>query len=287
MLNEQELQLRSGDGTELFVRRVRPEGDVRARLWCVHGFAEHGGRYLTTLRWFAERGIECAILDLRGHGRSGGRRTYVRRFNEYLDDLQVFARHMGDLAQEEGGDHPAFMLGHSMGGLVLARTLQDRLAALPKLTGAVLMSPFLAVAAELPTWKVVAGKVMSRIYPWLALPADLDPSHLSKDARVGEAYMADPLVVKTASARWYTETIAAHGLAAAQAAAITLPTLVMHGDDDHLAEPEATKRLFASLGSADKELVMWPGARHELFNEVEQLDVRERVLTWLEAHFPA
>jgi alpha-beta hydrolase superfamily lysophospholipase len=276
----EELQIRSRDQTGLFVRRIRPTGALRARLLWVHGFAEHGGRYTETLRWFAERGFESWMLDLRGHGRSDGRRTFINRFSEYLDDMEAFYRHVG---QQHQDDVPVFGIGHSMGGLVVGRTLQDRLDRLPTLKGAVILSPFLGVKVALPAWKTTAGRIMSRILPWFALPSDISNDVLSKDPEVGRAYDADPLVSHAATARWYTETMAAHPIATAEAGRIKLPVLVMHGLDDGLADVEGTKTFFGGLGSDDKELKLWDNLRHELLNEVEKEQVREHILGWLEA----
>jgi len=276
-LLEEKLHLRARDGTGLFARRVAPREGARARLLWVHGFAEHGGRYLPTLTWFAERGFDSWILDLRGHGRSEGRRTFVTRFADYLDDLQAFHQEVG-----RSDELPRFALGHSMGGLVLARTLQERGPALPSLREAVILSPFLGVKAKLPRWKTVAGRVLSRVAPWAAIPTDLNLHDLSKDPAVWEAYATDPLVAKHATARWYTETVGNHPLAIAEARRIDLPVLVMHGEDDGLADPERARDFHIRLASADKELRMWPGLRHELLNEVEQLAVREHLLGWLE-----
>jgi alpha-beta hydrolase superfamily lysophospholipase len=277
-LGETKLQLTSKDGTSLFVRRLQPQGLVRARLLWVHGFAEHSGRYLETLGWFAARGFDCWMLDLRGHGRSEGRRTHVERFSDYLDDVEAFHQHVD---RAVGNDRPRFALGHSMGGLVLTRTLQQRF--LPPLAGAVILSPFLGVKVELPGWKVFAARSLSRFVPTVSLPSDLDLSLLSKDPAVWEAYDQDPLVVKSATARWYTETVRrAQPAALAAAPQLSLPALVQHGREDGIADPAATEHLFASLGSADKELKLWDGLRHELLNEVEKEQVRGHILGWLE-----
>jgi alpha-beta hydrolase superfamily lysophospholipase len=280
ILVEEAVKLRSADQTALHVTRVRPpEGKRRARLAWVHGVAEYGDRYLETLRWLAGHGFDCAILDLRGHGRSEGRRVFLKRFSEYLDDMQAYFAWQ---AEEEPG-LPLFALGHSMGGLVLIRTLQERLAALPPLSGAVPFSPYLELAAEIPAWKTGLAHLLSGLLPWFAMPTDLDPSLLSKDPLVGEAYMADPMVTKTATARWFTETLGETVEALSAASALSLPMLLMHGDDDGLAGLGGTQRFFAQLGSEDKELKLWPGARHELLNEVERADVREHLRGWLEA----
>ena len=81
------------------------------------------------------------------------------------------------------------------------------------------------------------------------------------------------------TARWYTETVDTQPVALAEASRIAdLGVLVMHGEDDGLADPEPTKQFFANLAAQDKELKLWPGARHELLNEVEKEQVREHIL---------
>lgn len=274
---EEILQLRSRDGTALTVRRVRPRGEVRARLAWIHGVAEHGGRYLETLRHFAERGFDSAVIDLRGHGTSGGRRVFVNRWGEYLDDSEVLFEHLS-----AEGETPMFAIGHSMGGLVLTRTLQERLGRLPALAGAVILSPFFGLKMQLPIWKEVAGRAMSRVAPWFAMPTDLDVEHLSKDPAVGEAYLSDPLISHKATSRWFTEAVAQHELVQEQADLMDLPVLVMHGEDDQITCVEATKSFFGRVAAADKELKLWGGCRHELLNEEEKADVRAHLQAWLE-----
>lgn len=282
-LIEEEVQLRAPDGTGLWVRSVRGQGVApRGRLGFVHGFAEHGGRYRETLRWFAERGFAAAALDLRGHGRSDGTRTYVTRFGEYLDDVQTYVKWLG--AQTPGA--PLFLVGHSMGGLVVARTLQVRPELQTGLAGAVLCSPLFAVKMPLPAWKTLAGRLLSRLVPRFALPADVDVTHLSKLEAEQQAYAADPLVTKTATARWFTECTAAQAAAADAAGRLALPLLVLHGEDDRLVCPQTTARTFDRLGAPDRTLALFPGARHELWNEAERDEVRGRVLAWLEARTP-
>lgn len=276
-----EVQLRSVDQTALWTRRVRPAGAVRARLAFVHGFGEHGGRYVRTLRWFAARGFDAHVLDLRGHGRSGGRRTFVRRWAEFMDDVEAFLAHVEGQRQGDART-PLFVVGHSMGGLVVARTLEERRDRLPPLAGAALMSPFLKVKMPLPAWKTAAGRLLSRVLPWFRIAADVDVAQLSRDPEVGRAYLADPLVEKGATARWYTEAMQAQRDAFAQASRLDLPLLLMHGEDDGVVDVEGTKRLHAEAASRDKELRLWPGGRHELFNESNKDDVCAHLLGWLE-----
>src|SRR3954468_14516314 len=82
----------TSDGLQLFRRGVTPAdpGHSTARLALLHGYGDHSGRYLHFMRWLAGRGVACHSFDFRGHGRSPGLPVYVRRWDEYLDDLAAF-----------------------------------------------------------------------------------------------------------------------------------------------------------------------------------------------------
>ncbi len=77
----------AGDGVPLFERHWLPDGEPRGEIVIVHGFVEHGGRYRSAAEALAGRGFAVSATDLRGHGRSGGPRCYVRSFADYLIDL--------------------------------------------------------------------------------------------------------------------------------------------------------------------------------------------------------
>ena len=280
--SEQEFRFPSKDDTEIFARRISPEGDPRGHLLWVHGFAEHSGRYLETFRWFARHGLESWMLDLRGHGRSGGEVVSIDRFSDYTDDLGAFYSHVLGRDDLRG---PIFCLGHSMGGLVLSRLLQDRSdggGASADLEGAVFLSPFMGLEMPLPAWKEKASQVLSRILPNLLLSSEFSTDVLSKDPEVGRAYDADPLITRGARSRWFTETVAAQSVAMSKAGQIDLPVLVMHGLDDDLAAVAATQKFYQAIGSEDREIKLWDDLRHELLNEIEKEQVRTHLLGWVE-----
>lgn len=275
----EELQFRSLDDTSLWARRVRVDAP-RARVAFIHGFAEHGGRYGHTLAAFAAAGVDAWVLDLRGHGQSGGPRTFVRAWSDYADDVEAYLRHIE--AASQGPRTPLFLVGHSMGGLVVASALLTRRGRLPALAGAALLSPLLGVKMKLPGWKVAAANGLSRLIPSFRLPSDIDPDVLSRDPAVGRAYLADPMCVHSATARWFTECNAAQLRAHDGAARLGSdpPLLVMHGDDDRLVDVEATRRFAARVPGVS--LRVWPGGRHELLNETNQAEVRGAILSWMD-----
>src|SRR5262249_38740002 len=135
------------DGLSLrarYWRRPNPRGVVVI----AHGFGEHGGCY----RHVAEAlgpALEVDVLsaDLRGHGRSPGRRGVVRRYEELVSDL----RSAFEWAGRTRPGLPRFVLGHSNGGqLALRLALENE----PDLAGLVLSNPSLKVATRIPRTKL-------------------------------------------------------------------------------------------------------------------------------------
>ena len=116
-----ESQFEGSDRRFLFRRAWLPP-DPHRLLVLVHGYAEHSGRYDHVGTWFGERGYAVHAYDQRGHGRSDGRRCHVERFSEYLDDAEIFLAAAGS----EHVGLPTYLLGHSMGGLVVATLLVER-----------------------------------------------------------------------------------------------------------------------------------------------------------------
>lgn len=265
----------AADGRRLYEQRWLPEGEAKAHVAIVHGYAEHSGRYAYTGEALARRGYAVHALDLRGHGRSDGDRAYVRSFNEYLLDVRAFLARVSGRA----GDRPVFLLGHSMGGAIAALTLTVEH---PALRGALLSGA--AISSE-GTPRIVRAIIalLGRIAPRLPL-IKLKASDVSRDPDVVERYENDPLV--------YRGRVRA-GLAAAMSRAvrrieraapsITLPLLIMHGTADALAKPDGSIALHGRAGSADKTLKLYEGLAHEILNEPEKDQVIADIVAWLDA----
>src|ERR1700691_2463252 len=100
-------------GKESLNRFVIAPSQPWAQLVLLHGYGDHAGRYLQFLQWLGARGVGCQAIDFRGQRRSSGRRGFVRKWDEYLDDLKVIL----DLQDQA---LPLFVLGHSHGALVAA-----------------------------------------------------------------------------------------------------------------------------------------------------------------------
>lgn len=266
----------AGTAGPLHRRSVYAPAGAIARLAVLHGYGDHGGRYVSFMRWMAARGVTCHALDFRGHGRSAGRRGYVRRWDEYLDDLRAFLARP-ELV-EEGGDAPLFALGHSHGGLVLAvAATRD----LPGVAGCVLVSPYLRGATVVPLPKRLVGRVANVLLPWLRLPTGLSPDSMSSDPTMVQDSRADPLLLRTATPRWFFGAARAQADLRPRAAQFKLSLLCLAGSADVIADPRTTAAFCAAAGSADKAFHLLPSRRHELLRETDRRETFGHIYAWI------
>jgi alpha-beta hydrolase superfamily lysophospholipase len=264
------------DGLTLFERAWLPEGDARAVVVVVHGYAEHSGRYQHVGEALAARGYAVETLDLRGHGRSEGDRAIVHSFARFLADLRRFIARV----RERHPGLPVFVLGHSMGGtIVTLYAIHDQ----PAVQGVVLSGP--GLVARGGAWRVTAPifSVVGRLAPNLPL-TELKAETVSRDPAVVEAYDNDPLVyrgkMKAGMLRAFVEAL---DRIKAGMDTVSAPFLIVHGTADELTEPDGSRQLYERARSTDKTLKLYNGLAHEVLNEPEKEQVIGEVLTWLDA----
>lgn len=268
-----ELTLTAHDGTTLSVER-RDLASPRARVIIVHGYGEHRGRYGELAERLLGERFECHLFDLRGHGRSGGVAAHVERFSDYVSDLALVV----DSVRAAGGAAPLFLVAHSLGGLIALTYACTR-----RVDGLAASSPFLRAAFEIPAARKLLAMIGSRLTPAMSFDSPLAPEWLSRDQRIVDAYTTDPLVHRRTTPRWFVEVQHAQRALAAAAPEIRLPLFMMLGEDDRVADHRLTLEMFERFGSSDKTLRVYPGLRHEVFNELERDTVIADLVAWLRA----
>src|SRR3990170_2759580 len=109
---------RGAGGIELVTHRWAPDGTIapRAAVAIVHGLGEHSGRYGAVVSALTGRGFAVHDFDLRGHGRSPGRRGHIEAWSDYRADL---AAYLDPVQAQEAPGTPVFFYGHSLGGAIL------------------------------------------------------------------------------------------------------------------------------------------------------------------------
>nr|WP_313776306.1 alpha/beta hydrolase [Mycobacterium sp.] len=240
-----------------------------------HGYAEHARRYDHVAQRFGAAGLITYALDLRGHGRSGGKRVYLKDISEYTEDFH----HLVGLATAAHPELKRVVLGHSMGGgIVFAYGVEhpDDYAAM------VLSGPAVYAQDAVSPVMITVAKVVGSLLPGLPvqnLPADA----VSRDPAVVAAYEADPLVHHGKLPAGIAKALIGIGETMPQrAAALTAPLLVVHGGQDKLIPVAGSERLVECVGSTDVALKVYPELYHEVFNEPERAAVLDDVTSWIE-----
>ncbi|MER7013999.1 lysophospholipase [Saccharopolyspora sp. NPDC000359] len=228
-----------------------------------HGYGEHSGRY----QWVAEQLVAArahvVAPDHVGHGRSDGERVLFSDAEEIVADLET-------LRQEITAEHPglpAVLIGHSMGGMLAARYAQEHQE---HLAAVVLSAPVLG------TWHVLDLLEHDEIPD-----TPIDPSTLSRDPEVGAAYVADPLVWHGPFKRRTLQAIDNCLLAINEGPTLEKPTLWVHGEDDELVPEADTRTGIDRIRGNEFHEHIYPGGRHELFNETNKEEVTADVLTFI------
>jgi alpha-beta hydrolase superfamily lysophospholipase len=272
----QETRQRMKDGTELLVRTWLPapeSGAPRGTVILVHGMAEHSGRYSHVAKVLTDLGLRVRAFDLRGHGKSGGPRMALDAQDNYLTDLAEII----DAAVAEWHETP-FVLGHSMGGLIVARFTTARMR---PVRGVLLSSPALRV--KLPPGAGIVRGMLSALAPKLAVPNPVDPAKLSHDPSVAPAYRADALVQGTISASLLEFMLNAMTQAQQDAPRLDAPMLLMAGGADSIVDPSGSRDFYANAPEALRTLAWFDSGYHEIFNEAEPMrsEVFRKMTEWL------
>ncbi|MBI3224041.1 MAG: lysophospholipase [Mycolicibacterium cosmeticum] len=240
-----------------------------------HGYAEHARRYDHVAQRFGEAGLITYALDLRGHGRSGGKRVYLRDISEYTADFH----HLVGIVTAAHPELKRVVLGHSMGGgVVFSYGVEhpDDYAAM------VLSGPAVYAQDAVSPVMTAVAKVLGSLLPGLPvenLPADA----VSRDPQVVAAYEADPLVHHGKLPAGIAKALIGVGETMPQrASALTAPLLVVHGGQDKLIPVAGSERLVECVASTDVNLKVYPELYHEVFNEPERALVLDDVTTWIE-----
>jgi alpha-beta hydrolase superfamily lysophospholipase len=269
-------QFTGSAGTQLFYQAWVPDlRRPRAVLVNLHGLGDHSSLYPNLASQVPAAGIPLYAYDMRGNGRSPGQRAYLSGWHEYRDDLQAF---LLKVAEWQPGT-PLFLLGNSLGGLVV---LEYALQHAAGLAGVIAAAPPLGKLG-VPPLLMTLGRFLSRVIPRFSLRVGMDLTGLARDPAVVQAVLADPLFHRRGTARLSTEVTAAIHRVQVQAGSLALPILILHGSADRMVLPDGSRELFSKVRSAGSQLKEYPEAYHGLFADLDAQEVIGDLLAWIDA----
>jgi len=262
--------LTTADGLTLRLRDWPLDG-ARGSVVIVHGLGEHIGRHAHVAAHLNDWGWRVVGYDQRGHGASEGARGALARDDDLLRDLAlvidaVRAQHTG----------PLILLGHSMGGLVAARLVADRLRSVDAL---ILSSP--ALDPGMNVFQKLLLAVLGPVAPKLAVNNGLKPAWISRDPAVVQAYMNDPLVHDRVTPRLARFIVDGGAFVLARASQWSVPTLLIYAGSDRCVAPAGSAEFAAAAPSEWVSTREFKPLFHEIFNEPEQAEVFGVLTAWL------
>ncbi|PJJ70765.1 alpha-beta hydrolase superfamily lysophospholipase [Diaminobutyricimonas aerilata] len=259
-------------------------GKPRAIVQLSHGLGEHALRYAVLAQELVDAGYTVYANDQRGHGQTGlgqwgGDRTRLGKLGPGgTPAAAAVLTQFTALIRERNPDVPIVLVGHSWGSLLaqitLTRHAGDYAAAV--LSGTAYRMPGYMRAGNLNKRHAHLGTTGAE---WL-----------SRDAEVAKAFLDDPLTFEADALRLFgiIDGLRVYGRPGRMDADI--PLLIMVGDDDYFGGVASSRRLAADYlrrsALSDVQVLVYPEARHEVFNETNRDEVVADLVAWLDAHLP-
>ena len=248
----------------------------RARVLMVHGISEHSGRHKNTFDFFAKLAVEVVRFDLRGAGKSGGKRQWCNDFRDYVDDLDSIFQWI--CRQNE--PLPLYLMGHSLGGAVAIHFASEWWG---ELDGLILSAPAYLPGKAISPLTIFLGTWANRILPTLRLPKPIDHGGLSRIPQVALDYATDPLVCHRNTVHQGVAVLKGLSEIPPLCSQIRCPTVIIHGSDDKVIRAEGSREILNLLGGQDKTLHILPGGYHEPHNDLNAGEYFAFLKTWLES----
>lgn len=262
-----------------------PEGiNVRGICLFTHGQGDHSERYTEVLHPFTQRGIRCIAFDLRGHGRSPGKRGHVGKMS-FID--AVIAKGI-----EMAGNLPYGIAGHSMGGLLTLRHLTLALEGqLPMPQFCWVNSVLLSPTHNKPGWFIRSAKILAKFHPsFIVKTGATSELCQTPNAGNGELTVRDPDHPghQCISIGWGVELIKTADFVEKKLPQMIsgIPFLYTQGGTDLICPDPLAEKFINSLKLTNKTYKLFPNMRHETFAEPDHQDIFDSVDQWLDENLP-
>jgi len=260
------------DGAEIFYRKLNPKAKPIAAVVLIHGFGDHSGGLQNLTTSLVKNKYMVYALDLRGHGKSSGKRGFIRSWDEFRGDLHELCK----LVVLEEPKLPLYIIGHSMGGVI---ALDYSLNYKDGIAGVVAISP--GISYEPTPIERFGVLVMGKLKPDLKIIKSGNFHLEAKDPAVQARNNPEGLRHNTATPGLGRGLLQASKRVMKNAQSINVPFLLQYGLDDKITPPTKLNQFFTQVGSEDKLVIEYANARHRPFDEGGREKFLGDLISWL------
>lgn len=272
-MKHREYDWQSQDNKFIYAQSWEPDRHPHAVVNIIHAFGEHSGRYQKWAGLFVEKGFAVLASDLIGHGKSYGKRGYVKNYQVLLDQIDLQLQKSAEIFP----DVPKILYGHSMGGNLVINYAMSKD---PPINALIASAPWLRLATNPPGYMLLFSRILRPFYPSLTVKAGIDNTYRTHDPAVNQMVYEDPLLHRRMSLQLYHEITKKGLYAIRNIYKINRPFLLMHGNNDRWTSHEASLEMATNTSKLTR-LKIWDGLFHELHNEISYPDIFNYILDWL------
>jgi len=246
----------------------------------LHGIQDHGGNYMNLGTYMKEHGYATVAPDQHGHDRK--RKAHVPRFDVFLDDLQL----MLAWVKENYKSVPVFLLGHSMGGLIITHYGIRRYQEDPRVRGFIISAPSYRNSLEVSSLLIKLSGILSVLVPKMKAPVEDLRQYVTHDEAEYRRMLDDErdgIQATSMSFRMGNEFLKAQEWVPEHISEWKYPMLAIIPGNDKLVSSEATRELLSNIEDGLVTELLYPENYHESFNELNREEVFAGVLTWCES----
>lgn len=266
------------DGLKIYSQFWKPDGETKAVICLVHGLGEHSSRYEPFSHFMAEKGYAVYGFDLRGHGKSEGKRGHTPSYEAFLNDITKLLQSSKEIFP--GKD--IFLFGHSMGGnLVINYVLRYN----PAIKGVILTGPWLKETQPPHEFLIKAARIVDKVYPQFTTHNRIKSETIvqEEDTEVEEKdkHEKDPLLHPWITIHTYLTVKDASMWVLENASKFKYPLLLMHGSSDKVTSPEGSTE-FARKLKCKYTLKIWDDLNHKIHVEPLRNEIYSFIYNWVE-----
>lgn len=256
--------------------------DPKSIVYLIHGIGEHAGRYELVAKKFNDAGIALYSMDLRGHGRSPGKRGHIEKRSVVRKDVDNLIGYI----RTKYPSVPLIHYGHSLGGNIsLDYRLRGELSAEP--AAYLITSPWVRLVRPISGALYYIVKAGSKIMPTAAIAQSIENEMLGNIEMIEKEENIDlrhqKISLQTAVEGFDIADDLINDKVPDMYGGGKKPVLLMHGSEDPICDVEGSRKIAANYGNLC-EYVEWEGYLHELHNGTKDKSwepVVDKMVTWI------